>query len=201
MKMSGERTIAAPQSVVWDALNDETLLLQCIPGCTRLERVAEDRLEAAVDARVGPVRASFKGEMRIEDAHPPERYRLVGQGKGAAGFARGHADVTLRETDDGRTLLGYDATGDVGGKLAQIGARLIESTGQKYADSFFETFGRLAAERAAPAEVEVETEAAPRVEELPAALEEAVRRPGLHPALWTTILILAVLLLLYLLAG
>lgn len=200
MKMSGERTIAAPRSVVWDALNDETLLLQCIPGCTRLERVAEDRLEAAVDARVGPVRASFKGEMRIEDAQPPERYRLVGQGKGAAGFARGHADVTLRETEDGQTLLGYDATGDVGGKLAQIGARLIESTGQKYADSFFETFGRLAAERAAPAEVEAE--AAPRVEELPAAApEEAVRRPGLHPALWTTILILAVLLLLYLLAG
>lgn len=197
MKMSGERVIGAPRSVVWEALNDESLLRQCIPGCTRLERVADDRLEAEVDARVGPVRASFKGEMRIEDARPPESYRLVGQGKGAAGFARGHADVGLRETEDGRTLLGFEATGDVGGKLAQIGARLIEGTAQKYADSFFETFGRLAAERVPAAE-------AVRAIEEPAAAppeEAAERRPGLHPALWATLLILAVLLLLYLLAG
>lgn len=195
MKMSGERVIAAPRAVVWDALNDESLLRLCIPGCTRLERVAGDRLEAAVDAKVGPVKASFKGEMRIENAKPPESYRLVGQGKGAAGFARGHADVSLQETGDGGTLLGFEAAGDVGGKLAQIGARLIESTAQKYADSFFETFGRLAGERAAPPEVPPAAEAAPGEHEEPA------RPSGLHPALWATILILAVLLLLYLLAA
>ena len=124
MKLAGERHIPAPQETVWAALNDETLLVQCIPGCEALERIAENELTA----KVGPVKATFKGEVRLENVNPPHSYTLIGQGKGAAGFARGRADVALHPEADGRTHLVYSVEANVGGKLAQLGARLIEST-------------------------------------------------------------------------
>ncbi len=200
MKLAGERHIPAPQETVWAALNDETLLVQCIPGCEALERIADNELAAAVTAKVGPVKATFKGEVRLENVNPPHSYTLIGQGKGAAGFARGRADVALHPEADGRTHLVYSVEANVGGKLAQLGARLIESTAQKYAEDFFATFSHLVGERAAPEPVAAAAApAAPAPEEVPAV--EAEERPGLPPALWAAILILLVLALLYFFAA
>ncbi|MFQ5348046.1 MAG: carbon monoxide dehydrogenase subunit G [Rhodothalassiaceae bacterium] len=198
MKLAGETLIPASRETVWAALNDETLLIQCIPGCEALERIGDNELAAAVTARVGPVKATFKGEVRLENVSPPNSYTLVGQGKGAAGFARGRADVSLHDEGEGATRLVYSVEANVGGKLAQIGARLIESSARKYADDFFTTFSRLVAERApAVAEATAEEAAPAAAEEEPV---EAEPRPGLPPAVWAAILILLVLLLLYLFA-
>ncbi len=201
MKLAGERHVPAPQETVWAALNDETLLIQCIPGCEALERIADNELAARVTARVGPVKASFKGEVRLENVNPPHSYTLIGQGKGAAGFARGRADVALHPEDDGGTHLVYSVEANVGGKLAQLGARLIESTARKYAEDFFATFSRLVAERALPeaAEAPAEAPAPPAPAEVPPV--EAEERPGLPPALWTVLLVLLVLALLYFFAA
>ncbi|RMD86875.1 MAG: carbon monoxide dehydrogenase [Alphaproteobacteria bacterium] len=195
MKLAGETLIPAPRETVWAALNDETLLIQCIPGCEALERIADDELAAAVTAKVGPVKATFKGEVRLENVSPPHSYTLIGQGKGAAGFARGRADVSLHDAEDGATQLVYSVEANVGGKLAQLGARLIESSARKYAEDFFATFSRLVAERAPAAAETTAGEAAPAAEEEPV---EAAPRPGLPPAVWAVVLILLVLLLLYL---
>ena len=138
MDISGEYRIGVPRQQTWDALLDPDMLRSCIPGCESLERLADDHYQARVKTTVGPVRATFDTELRITDADPPRSYRLEGRGKGGAvGFGRGHADVTLDEDGTG-TILRYTAAFQVGGRLAQLGSRIVAGATRKLADDFFE---------------------------------------------------------------
>ncbi len=140
MEMTGEYRIPAPRETVWAALNDPVVLQSCIPGCESLERGAENEFKATVRAKVGPVSARFSGKVTLSDFDPPKSYRISGEGQGgAAGFAKGGAVVNLEEDGTG-TILRYTADAQVGGKLAQIGSRLIDGTAKKLADEFFEAF-------------------------------------------------------------
>jgi carbon monoxide dehydrogenase subunit G len=148
MDMTGEQTIPAPRETVWEALNDPEVLKACIPGCEEIEKTSDTGFTAKVAAKVGPVKARFSGAVELQDLNPPVSYTIAGEGKGgAAGFAKGGAKVELEEVDGG-TLLKYQVNANVGGKLAQIGGRLIDSTAKKYANDFFETFTKIASERA-----------------------------------------------------
>ena len=140
MDMTGEYRIPAPRQRVWEALNDPEILKAAIPGCEELNKLSDNELEARVKAKVGPVSATFTGKVTLNDLNPPESYRIAGEGKGgAAGFAKGGAEVNLAE-DGADTILRYNAKADVGGKLAQIGSRLIQGTAKKMADDFFGKF-------------------------------------------------------------
>ena len=146
MKMSGEQLIPASREAVWAALNDPVILKQSIAGCTDLDKKSATEFAAKVTAKVGPVKANFTGDVKLSKLKPPQSYVISGQGKGgAAGFAKGGATVSLEEKD-GQTLLSYDVDAQVGGKLAQIGSRLIQSTARKMADDFFKKFAKLVAE-------------------------------------------------------
>lgn len=146
MDMAGEYRIPAPRNKVWDALNDPEILKQAIPGCEELTKTSETELDAKVTAKVGPVKAKFNGHVRLENINAPESYSIVGEGKGgAAGFAKGGADVHLK--DDGvDTILTYSAKAEVGGKLAQIGSRLVQGAAKKTADDFFGKFSQIVGE-------------------------------------------------------
>ena len=140
MEMTGEYRIPASRDAVWQALNDPEVLKACIPGCEVLERTADDAMSARVTAKVGPVKATFVGQVTFSNVHAPESYTITGEGKGGvAGFAKGGADVRLAEDGDA-TVLTYDARAQVGGKLAQLGSRLIDTTAKKLADEFFGAF-------------------------------------------------------------
>lgn len=140
MQMSDTIRIEAPRERVYEALNDPDILRRCIPGCESLEKTADDQMKAAVTAKVGPVKAKFIGEVTLSDLNPPEGYTISGQGKGgAAGFAKGGATVSL-EADGDATNLHYDVKADVGGKLAQLGSRLIDGVAKRLAKEFFESF-------------------------------------------------------------
>ncbi|MFX3657944.1 MAG: CoxG family protein [bacterium] len=142
MEQTGEHRIAASRDDVWAGLNDPAVLARCIDGCLSLERTAPDRFDARVKSRIGPVNATFDVELGLEDVVPPERYTLRAQAKGgAAGFARGEAHVELADDGDG-TRLRYSVQGNVGGKLAQVGSRLIDGAARKMADDFFSAFQR-----------------------------------------------------------
>ncbi|MEM9106387.1 MAG: carbon monoxide dehydrogenase subunit G [Pseudomonadota bacterium] len=146
MEMNGEERIAASRDAVWAALNDPEVLQQCIPGCQSLEMTSDNEMAATVKLKIGPVSAKFKGEVTLENINAPESYTITGEGKGGiAGFAKGGADVTLRE-DGTDTILTYDVKAQVGGKLAQLGSRLIDSTSKKLAGQFFEKFGEVVAQ-------------------------------------------------------
>jgi carbon monoxide dehydrogenase subunit G len=151
MDMTGEYRIPAPRQIVWEALNDPETLKASIVGCDELNRTGPTSFEAKVTAKVGPVKAKFGGKVNLEDLDPPNGYRIVGEGSGgAAGFAKGGAKVNL--IDEGaETLLRYEAKADVGGKLAQIGSRLVAGTAKKMADDFFGRFSQIVGERAAKA--------------------------------------------------
>jgi uncharacterized protein len=137
MEMMGKEEIAAPREKVWEALNDPDVLRQCIPGCQELEKISDNEMTATVKVKVGPVSASFKGHVTLENIVAPKSYTIVGEGKGGiAGFAKGGADVKLEEEGD-ITILNYEVTAQVGGKLAQMGSRLIDSTSKKLASQFF----------------------------------------------------------------
>jgi len=140
MDMIGERRIAAPRQAVWDALNDTEILKSCIPGCESLERIGENDLKATSAVKIGPISARFSGIVHLTNLDPPNSYRISGEGQGGvAGFAKGGADVRL--ADDGAgTLLSYEVKAQVGGKMAQLGARLIEATSKQMADLFFDRF-------------------------------------------------------------
>lgn len=140
MDLTGEERIAAPRDVVWKALNDPEILKTCIPGCESLEKVSDTELTAVVGVKIGPVKARFNGKVQLTNLNPPSSYTISGEGSGGiAGFAKGGADVTL--TDEGaETVLGYVVNADVGGKIAQLGSRLIASTSKKLATQFFENF-------------------------------------------------------------
>jgi len=167
MKLSDEKRIEAPRDVVWAGLNDPDILKQSIPGCDTLTQVSDTEFEAEVRAKIGPVKAKFKGNVQLSDLNPPVSYRISGEGKGgAAGFAKGGATVTLSEDGDA-TILKYDVDADVGGKLAQIGGRLIEGSAKKLAGEFFNNFeAALKAADAGEADA-VEDAAAPKAAPAP----------------------------------
>ena len=140
MELEGSKVIAADRATVWARLNDAETLAACIPGCQSLEGSPEDGFAATVKQKVGPVSATFKGEVTLEDVVAEESYRIVGEGKGGvAGFAKGSADVTLADVDGG-TELSYKVDAKVGGKLAQLGNRIVGGFARKMADQFFEKF-------------------------------------------------------------
>lgn len=140
MEISGERIINADRHKVWEALNDPEILCRSIPGCQSMEGNAEEGFTATVTQKVGPVKATFKGHVRLEDVVPAESYRLVGEGKGGvAGFAKGTADVRLEDVPEGTRLV-YSVDARVGGKLAQLGGRIIGGFARKMSDAFFQRF-------------------------------------------------------------
>ena len=142
MKMSESQRIEAPRQKVWEALNDADVLKASIPGCEELTKHSETEMEAKVKLKVGPVKATFGGKVTLEDLNPPESYRIVGEGSGGvAGFAKGGATVRLEEDGPDATILHYDVDAQIGGKLAQLGSRLIDSTARRLAGEFFKTFG------------------------------------------------------------
>ncbi|MEX2642170.1 MAG: carbon monoxide dehydrogenase subunit G [Acetobacterales bacterium] len=172
MDMSGERHIAASKQVVWDALNDPEVLKQSIPGAQEVIKTSDNEFQAKVAQKIGPISARFSGVVTLSDIDPPNSYTLSGQGQGgAAGFAKGSASVKLDEATDGGTDLKYEVKASVGGKMAQLGARLIDGTAAKLADEFFDNFKAAvesAGKPAAPAEP-----AAPPVTPEPAPQPEA----------------------------
>ena len=140
MELSDEIIINAPKEQVYAALNNPEILKQCIPGCEELIKHSDTELEAKVVLKVGPVKAKFSGDVQLDTAGAPDAFSLTGQGNGgAAGYAKGGADVTLT-TDGGTTILRYKAKADIGGKLAQLGSRLIQGTAKKLAANFFKSF-------------------------------------------------------------
>lgn len=141
MKITGENQIAASREAVWEALNDADILRQSIPGCESLEKVSDTQFKATVVTKIGPIKAKFKGEVTLADLDPPNSYTLSGKGSGgSAGGASGSAKVALTANSDGTTLLNYDVDAKVGGKLAQLGSRLIDSTAKVLAGKFFTRF-------------------------------------------------------------
>ena len=146
MELKDEIIINASQAVVYAALNDPKILKQCIPGCEELIKHSNTELEAKVVLKIGPVKAKFSGNVTLSPDAPPERFSLAGTGNGgAAGYAKGGAVVELEQHQDG-TLLRYTATADIGGKLAQLGSRLIQGTAKKLAAKFFKSFADLVGE-------------------------------------------------------
>lgn len=202
MEMSGEYKIPASREAVWTALNDPEMLRNTIPGAESVDKIADDEFEAVARAKVGPVSARFKGKVKLTDIDPPNGYTISGEGNGgAAGFAKGSAVVRLRD-EEGATVLSYQVNAQIGGKLAQIGQRFIDSTASKLADEFFGNFS------AALGGTKVEA-----VPELVGELEEGlVKSPdqdaiaptgvpmvpdeeagqGLSPWIWGTILVIVV---------
>ena len=140
MDMTGERRIPAPRQKVWDALNDPQVLKACIPGCESIERQENGDLKATAAIKIGPISTRFSGNLKLLDLDPPNSYRIAGEGQGgAAGFAKGGATVNL--ADDGPfTVMRYDVQAQVGGKIAQLGARLVDATSKQMADAFFDRF-------------------------------------------------------------
>jgi carbon monoxide dehydrogenase subunit G len=212
MDMTGEYRIVAPRQKVWEALNDVDVLKQCIPGCETITKTSPTEMTATVRAKVGPVSARFGGKVTLSDLDPPNGYRISGEGTGGpAGFAKGGATVKL--TDDGdATKLSYVVEANVGGKLAQIGSRLIDATARQMAEQFFAKFAATVVAGAQPAaapaspvaEPAAATELAPAM--TPAATVTAAPKPTappqaassrLPPKIWVTILAAAVIVVLY----
>jgi uncharacterized protein len=209
MEMTGEFRIPAPRQRVWEGLNDPEVLKQCIPGCQTLEKVSDTEFNGRVIASVGPVRATFGGKVTLSDLDPPQGYTISGEGSGGvAGFARGGAKVNLTE-DGAATLLTYAVQAQVGGKLAQVGSRLIDGVARKMANDFFGHFAAaMAPEQPAPPAAEAmldeDTPTAPGAEAGQAAVETPPQLPPprptgarLPPAVWVTGLAVIVIVLLY----
>jgi len=196
MEIAGERRIPATRDVVWAALNDPDVLKDCIPGCESLEKVTDTEMNGLVRAKVGPVNAKFSGTVRLENIKAPESYTIAGEGKGgAAGFAKGSADVALAE-DGADTVLTYTAKAQVGGKLAQIGSRLVKGTAEKLANDFFTCFADRVGGTAGPA-AEPETEEP----EAAAVAADAATQRGITPLIWIGALIVVAAIFLWLVAG
>ena len=146
MTMKGEATLPASKQTVWEKLNDPAVLKESIPGCQALEKTSDTSFSAPAKIKVGPVSATFKGNVELTDLDPPNGYKISGQGEGGvAGFAKGGARVALTDAPGGGTILGYDVEANVGGKLAQLGGRLIDGVAKKNADSFFAKFAEVVA--------------------------------------------------------
>ena len=177
MDLAGEYRIEAPRDAVWQALNDPDVLKQCIPGCQEIEKESDTAFNARVKSKIGPVSATFKGKVTLSELDPPNGYTISGEGQGGvAGFAKGGARVTLEE-DGAATMLRYTADGQVGGKLAQVGARLVEGTAKKVADDFFTRFNELVSQQAAS-----QPGAEPAVATATASPESAASAPAPAPS-------------------
>ena len=207
MDMTGEYRIAAPRQQVWEALNDPDILKQCIPGCETIEKLSATEMTATVRAKVGPVSARFGGKVTLSEIDPPNGYRISGEGTGGpAGFAKGGATVKLTD-DEGGTKLSYVVDANVGGKLAQIGSRLIDATARQMAENFFTKFASVVAAGAVPAAPPPAaarppgppSPGMPSEGALPPKPQPVPAKPSgrLSPALWVTIVAAAVILLLY----
>jgi carbon monoxide dehydrogenase subunit G len=193
MDMKGEYRISASQQAVWEALNDPETLKACIPGCETIEKTSDTEMTATVKAKVGPVSAKFKGKVTLSDLNPPNSYRISGEGQGGpAGFGKGGANVTL-EQDGSDTILRYDAKAQVGGKLAQIGARLVDGAAKKIANEFFSNFANHVG---GPAEVASDPDTAPAVT---VKYETKTQTKTISTATWIVglIVVVAVLLALF----
>jgi carbon monoxide dehydrogenase subunit G len=200
MDMAGEYRIPAAREAVWRGLNDPEILKQCIPGCESIEKLSDTAFTARVALTVGPVKAKFTGKVVLADLNPPESYTISGEGQGGvAGFGKGSAAVRLAEDGPSTTVLTYSAQATVGGKLAQIGTRLVDATARKLAEEFF---SRFAAVVAGPA---VEAAPAPAADAIqpstPATVPDAApappSRPALRPEIWIPALIVLIGVLLW----
>lgn len=193
MDMTGERRLPAPRQTVWQALNDTDVLKASIPGCDTLEKTADDQMKATASIKVGPISAKFSGKVQLTDIDPPNGYRISGEGQGGvAGFAKGGATVSLTDDGDG-TLMRYEVQAQVGGKLAQLGGRLIDSVAKQMADQFFDRFtAQVAAMVPEVAEAAAEPAAAP------ATVSIAIEPFGLPMVAWAGIGVFGLMLLLML---
>ena len=221
MEMTGEFRIPAPRQRVWEGLNDPEILKSSIPGCQTIEKLSDTEFTAKVLAQVGPVKANFAGKVTLADLNPPQSYTIAGEGTGGvAGFAKGNAKVNLDE-DGGATVLHYAVQAHVGGKLAQIGSRLIDSVARRMAENFFTRFvAAVAPEQPAAASGQTaETEAVPgeavaaappvlgaapvaSVQAQPNAAEASAKKEiRLSPALWVTGLAAVIGAMLYFFTG
>lgn len=203
MDFSGQYMIAAPPEAVWAGLNDPDVLKACIPGCEKMEKTSETDFAATATLKIGPVRATFRGKVTMADMDPPHRLTLVGEGQGGvAGFAKGQAEVVLTPENGGTTLT-YAAKANVGGKLAQIGQRLIDGASKQIADEFFSRFTQQVA--SAPETPAMPEEAHPQtvpdtqahVSTTPSQAAEETRE-GLAPEIWVVGLIAVIIILLVL---
>ena len=192
MDMTGEYRIPASREEVWDALNDPETLKSCIAGCQELDKTSDTEFTARVKTKVGPVSATFTGKVQLSDIDPPNGYTISGEGTGGvAGFAKGGATVKLAEDGDA-TILTYKANATVGGKLAQIGSRLIDSTARKMANDFFGAFAEAVGGDAEAAKADAPEAAAPE----PTLASTDASGGGLSPAVWIGGLIAVVVIVL-----
>jgi carbon monoxide dehydrogenase subunit G len=144
VEMTGQQLVPLPQAKTWESLNDTAVLKECIPGCETLEQLAENQYKLTIKSKIGPVSARFSGVMTLQDVEAPRAYTMVFEGQGGvAGFAKGQAAVALSPEGEG-TLLTYSVKATVGGKIAQLGARLIDGVARKLADDFFKCFNERA---------------------------------------------------------
>jgi carbon monoxide dehydrogenase subunit G len=204
MKLQGTQTFDAPRDVVWAALLEPEVLAKTLPGITRLERAGGDRFEASMNIKVGPVQGKFDGHVALSDLDPGRGYRMALHGQGAPGFVDGHGAITLADADGGGTALGYDLDVQVGGRLAGVGQRLLETTAKSLSRQAIESLGRQVAARAAAAAGggPVAAPEAPTVgalaagvsRDLAAELVPPSRRPWLIVALVVAVVILILVL-------
>jgi carbon monoxide dehydrogenase subunit G len=199
MDLTGEYRIPAPRETVWAALNNPDVLKSCIPGCQELNKASDTELVAKVVAKIGPVKATFGGKVTLSDLDPPNGYTITGEGQGgAAGFAKGGAKVRLEAVDGGAaTILQYSADAQIGGKLAQIGSRLVEGTARKLADEFFAAFAAQVS-AAAPTALQAEPAAGPPPQPAaaPTAIVPTAASSGLSPMVWIVGLVVIVAVIL-----
>jgi uncharacterized protein len=203
MDMTGEVRLPAPRETVWRALNDPEILKRSIPGCEEIQKLSDTEMTARVSAKVGPVSAKFAGKVTLSDLDPPNGYTISGEGQGGvAGFAKGGAHVHLKD-DTGGTMLSYEVHAQVGGKLAQIGSRLVDATARKMADDFFTRFAAAVSAAAAPAagpSSEAAPDTATAMTASPADRPAPPERPRLPPFVWAGLLTILVAVLLYIYA-
>ena len=190
MEMSGEHLIKANKQEVWDSLNDPEILKKAIPGCESIEKTSENELVATVKAKVGPVSAKFNGKVTLSNINPPNSYTISGEGQGGpAGFGKGSADVSLEEAGENSTILKFSATAQVGGKLAQIGTRLIDGAAKKIAGQFFENFANIL-----QSNNETENESAPNISKKDESISEK-NIAKISPFIWISGLITTIIVL------
>jgi carbon monoxide dehydrogenase subunit G len=201
MQMNGEQRIEAPRRKVWEALNDPDVLRACIPGCQFLEQKADDRLQAVVGVKIGPITARFTGEVVISDRDPPNGYRISGEGSGgAAGFAKGGAVVRLRD-EGASTLLSYEVSAEVGGKIAQLGGGLIDLTAKQLAGAFFKKLATVIGQETAPEPEPVSAPSPQSPSPAPAVTSPRRPTPTAAPAISFSPLVAGLLLVACLAAG
>ncbi len=197
MDFAGQYRIPAAPETVWTAINDPEILKACIPGCREMAQTDPTHFQAAVQLKIGPVQATFKGRVSLDEMDPPRRCVIAGEGQGGvAGFARGSAEVVLT-ADNGGTLLSYTAKANVGGKLAQIGQRLIDGAAKQIADEFFAKFAQTVGGGGAAADLPAASSEEP-APETPVAAKPAEPREGMAPEIWVVGLIGVIVILLVL---